>query len=98
MRFTQLALVIAVGIASPPSVLAQAKGKDELAVRKILSDFAATWNANDMGAFGQLFATDADFVVITGKLLKGRSEIQGYHSGSRAAYIRAVASCGFQQP
>src|ERR1044071_8147489 len=97
MRFTQLALVIAIGIASPFSVLAQAKAKDEQAIRKILSDFAATWNANDMGAFGQLFAPDADLVDITGKLLKGRSEIQAYHSdltarlykGSRLVWIPA---------
>lgn len=54
--------------------------KDEQAIRKVVADFAATWNAHDMNAFGELFAPNADFSVITGKLLKGRGEIESYHA------------------
>ncbi len=53
---------------------------DEESIRALLCDFAATWNARDMGAFGRLFSPDADFVTITGNRLKGRADIQSYHT------------------
>ena len=37
-------------------------------------------NRGDAKAFAALFAEDADFVVITGKYLKGRDELVTYHT------------------
>lgn len=64
----------------PLSVFAQSPSQDEQAIRQVLAAFPATWNAHEMDAFGKLFAPGADFVVITGKHLTGRKEIQAYHT------------------
>jgi uncharacterized protein (TIGR02246 family) len=53
---------------------------EEQAVRKVVVDFAEAINRGDAKAFAALFTDDADFVVITGKYLKGRNEIVRYHS------------------
>jgi len=52
----------------------------EQAVRSVIADFAGPINRGDTKAFAALFAEDADFVVITGKYLKGRDEIVTYHA------------------
>jgi uncharacterized protein (TIGR02246 family) len=52
---------------------------DERSIKEIASNFAAAWNRHDMRAFSDLCTVDADFVVITGKHLKGREEIFAYH-------------------
>ena len=72
----------------PLSVSAQSPSQDEQAIRKVLAAFPSTWNAHDMDAFGKLFAPDADFVVITGKHLRGRKEIQSYHTDLTAQLYR----------
>jgi uncharacterized protein (TIGR02246 family) len=67
-----LAAVIAAG--------AQGSAEDEKAVREVIADFSRTLNQYDFKAWSRLFADDADFVVITGKYLKGRNEIEKYHT------------------
>lgn len=52
---------------------------DETAVRNVFASFSKIWNEPGMPGFENLFSEDADFVVITGKLLKGRNEIVSYH-------------------
>jgi uncharacterized protein (TIGR02246 family) len=54
---------------------------EEQAVRKAVANFAETVNRGDAKAFAALFTEDADFVVITGRYLKGRNEIVTYHAG-----------------
>jgi uncharacterized protein (TIGR02246 family) len=54
---------------------------EEQAVGKVVADFAEAVNRSDAKAFAALFTVDADFVVITGKYLKGRNEIATYHAG-----------------
>jgi uncharacterized protein (TIGR02246 family) len=54
---------------------------EEQAVRKVIANFAEAINRSDAKAFAALFTVDADFVVITGKYLKGRNEIVTYHAG-----------------
>ena len=49
---------------------------DEEAVRKVVNEFAETWNRHDMNAFGALFTPDADFVNVVGSHWKGRESIQ----------------------
>jgi uncharacterized protein (TIGR02246 family) len=80
MRCNRVKCILLVILGVPVSLLGQNRSEDDQAVRKIISDFAATWNAHDMQAFGRLFAENADFVVVTGKFLRGRAEIQSYHS------------------
>jgi uncharacterized protein (TIGR02246 family) len=53
--------------------------EDEQAIQKVLADFTGAWNRHDMIAFSELFTDDADFVVISGRHLKGRAEIFTYH-------------------
>ena len=53
--------------------------EDAQAIQKVLADFTSAWNRHDMRAFSELFTDDADFVVISGKHLKGRAEIFTYH-------------------
>jgi uncharacterized protein (TIGR02246 family) len=52
----------------------------EQTVRRVVADFAGPINRGDTKAFAALFEEDADFVVITGKYLKGRDEILTYHA------------------
>jgi uncharacterized protein (TIGR02246 family) len=61
------------------NLVAQEKS-EEGAVRRVVADFAGAINRGDAKAFAALFAEDADFVVITGKYLKGRNEIVTYHA------------------
>lgn len=71
-----------------PSLVATcafAKPNDVDDVRNAVAGFATSWNAHDMGAFGKLFAADADFVNVTGILMKGRNEIQSHHAWSHGA-------------
>jgi len=53
---------------------------EEQAIRKVITDFVEAINRSDIKAFEALFTDDADFVVITGRYLKGRSEIVTYHA------------------
>jgi uncharacterized protein (TIGR02246 family) len=62
------------------SCIAVAQDSTDLkAIKGIFTEFSASWNQPGMPGFDDLFTEDADFVVITGKRLKGRSEIASYH-------------------
>ena len=86
--------IVAVLLAVTVQVNAQSTAADEHGVRGVLTDFSTTLNQYDFKAWSRLFADDADFVVITGKHLKGRDEIETYHAAvwagvykdSRAAF------------
>jgi uncharacterized protein (TIGR02246 family) len=78
---------------------------DETAIRQVFSRFSTIWDQPGMPGFAELFSEDADFVVISGKWLKGRSEIVSYHkklletlyTGSRSIPMEA-ASIRFLTP
>jgi hypothetical protein len=57
-----------------------AAGNDADEVRNVVAAFATTWNRHDLGAFGKLFAPDADFVNVAGQLWTGRQSIQAQHA------------------
>lgn len=59
-------------------VLAQ-KSSEEKAIKDVFTAFVNSWNQVGMPGFQDLFTEDAEFVVITGKWLKGRTEIASYH-------------------
>lgn len=50
----------------PAIGFAHAASSHELAVRKVVNELQDAWNRHDMNAFGALFASDADFVNVTG--------------------------------
>jgi ketosteroid isomerase-like protein len=75
-----LAVVALVASLSPTFVFGAPN--DEKGVRKV---FATDWNRHDMGAFGKLFAPDADFVNVAGVLMKGRRDIQMHHGWAHGA-------------
>lgn len=48
--------------------------------------YASSWNANDMVAFGALYAADARHVTLAGEFLRGRTAIVAAHRAGRARY------------
>lgn len=90
MRFMLVASVLA-AFAAVPASSASAKHRSEsekTAVDALVSGFAASWNAPGMPGLESLFWPDADFVVITGKWLKGRDEIVSYHRQLLASFYK----------
>src|ERR1700760_1031966 len=92
-----LALVLAglsAALAQPPAP----SEDDSSAIEHLFSQFSRIWDEPGMPGFGELFSDDADFVVISGKWLKGRDEIVNYHKtllattyqGSRSIPMKAV--------
>jgi uncharacterized protein (TIGR02246 family) len=79
MQSLSAIFVCAAVFAGSVATQAQSNAKEEAAVRDVVSNFAESWNRAGMPGFSDLFTDDADFVVITGKWLKGRSEIVSYH-------------------
>lgn len=76
---------VAVLVPSFFAICALAVPPDEAGVRNVVAGFATAWNNHDMDSFGKLFAPDADFVNVTGILMKGRHEIQSHHAWSHGA-------------
>ena len=85
MSKTLTLLVVAVLLPFFRPICALAAPTDEASVRNVVAGFATAWNNHDMDSFGKLFAPDADFVNVTGILMKGRHEIQSHHAWSHGA-------------
>jgi uncharacterized protein (TIGR02246 family) len=69
--------VPAAGNAQTPS----SANADEAAIRQIVKQLEDGWNAHDGKAFAAPFATDADYVVVSGMFVKGREAIEQGHIG-----------------
>ena len=52
---------------------------DEAAIRDNVKQLETGWNTKNGAAFAKPFAEDADYVVINGRVLKGREEIATSH-------------------
>ena len=50
----------------------------------LVAEVEAAWNSHDMARFAACFATDADFVNVTGAWWRGRAEIEERHAASHA--------------
>lgn len=70
--------VLLVAFAASDSV-AQPSSSERDATKAVTS-FATAWNRHDMGAFGELFRPQADFVNVTGIWWRGRASIQKNHA------------------
>jgi uncharacterized protein (TIGR02246 family) len=60
----------------------------EAAIRGLLAEVQAAWNAHDMARFAANFADDADFVNVRGLWWRGRDEIEERHAASHASRFR----------
>ncbi len=82
----------AISAQTPPS-------SDEAAIRAVVQQVQDGWNAHDAKVFSAPFAENADYVVINGMTIKGRTEIEKGHAGifstiykdsKNAATVKAV--------
>lgn len=55
-------------------------GTDEAAIQDLVSRLVAGSNANDVKAFANVFAEDADFTNVVGQHAKGRASIEEFHA------------------
>jgi uncharacterized protein (TIGR02246 family) len=78
MGFLRVALRCVL-ICSVACFSAAGDSSDEQAIKDVFAAFSASWNQPGMPGFGDLFTEDADFVVITGKWMKGNNEVVSYH-------------------
>ena len=85
MNKVLMLLAVAVLLPFSATTCALAAPNDEASVRNVVAGFATAWNHHDMESFGNLFAPDADFVNVTGILMKGRDEIQSHHAWAHGA-------------
>lgn len=53
---------------------------DYSAVQALVTKLVAASNANDVRAFADVFAADADFTNVFGQQARGRSQIQEFHA------------------
>ena len=74
MKSVPLTLVFIVLLAFTTVMNAQEQSGEQ-AVRRVVADFAEAINRGEIKSFAALFTEDADFVLTTGKYLKGRNEI-----------------------
>ena len=49
---------------------------EELAVKKVISDFADAWNSHDAKAMADLHTDDVNFIKLFGQWWKGRAEVE----------------------
>src|SRR5687767_6099714 len=56
------------------------RSADRRAIQALVTKLVAASNANDMRAFADVFAADADFTNVFGQYAKGRSEIYEFHA------------------
>jgi uncharacterized protein (TIGR02246 family) len=72
---------------------------DRHAIRALVAQVAAGWNANSGQQFAAAFADDADYIVVDGRQIKGRAVIaQGhqqifdtiYRNSTNRATIRSI--------
>lgn len=78
MRTSMMAILSCLAMVTTASLAGEAQ-QDEAAIRAVFVGFTQSWMTPGMPGFEDLFAPDADFVVITGKRLTGQPEIVTYH-------------------
>jgi uncharacterized protein (TIGR02246 family) len=77
-HFISLAVLVLLGFIQP--IQAQHdRAVDEAAIRDNVKQMVTGWNTKNGSNYAQVFAEDADFVVINGMYVKGRAEIEKSH-------------------
>jgi len=62
--------------------------KSEAAIRQVIRQVEAGWNAHDGKAFAAPFAEDADYVIVNGMHVKGREAIDKGHAAIFASIYK----------
>lgn len=70
------AVLILLGFSFPVA----AAGKDEAAIRDVVTRFVDAWNQHDAHAFSLVFAETADFTNVRGAGASGRAAIEAFHA------------------
>ncbi len=68
--------------------------RDEGAIRTLVADFVAGWNAGDGDACARPFAVNADFTAVTGQRIKGRDLIGKGHAEILSTVFRGTRNSG----
>lgn len=95
-RIHLLAVAVAVllSMASFASAANAQRERDDEAVRLLIGRFVDDWNRHDMNSWAQCLSEDADYVVIGGKHLKGRDEIEKYHEELHKGFYKGSQLSG----
>jgi|SRR3954454_12122987 uncharacterized protein (TIGR02246 family) len=64
---------------------------DETAVKDLLAQMVAAWDANDADAFAELY-TDDTVVVTTGKYTQGKEGVRAFMAGGFAGPLKGTTS------
>jgi len=90
MRFKPVVAAVAAfaALLASSAPAKQPSPSEKKAVDALVSGFATSWNSPGMPGLESLFWPDADFVVITGKWLRGRDEIVSYHRQLLASFYK----------
>jgi uncharacterized protein (TIGR02246 family) len=80
-NFTILIFVVMIAAANASAQKTDDKNADETAIRAQVEQMAKGWNAKSGAEFAKPFAEDADYVVINGMQIKGRTAIAKGHQG-----------------
>ena len=67
-------LFVLIGMMNSLALCQAGTSADESAVRKVLAEYADSWNRHDMQAFARIFTDDVDYVNIAGKHWSGVQE------------------------
>jgi uncharacterized protein (TIGR02246 family) len=80
--------LLSLGVKSA-SVAMDKQINDDVGVNAVVHGFEDAWNRHDMDAFALLFATDADFVNVSGMRWVGRDAIKQQHAASHATIFKS---------
>lgn len=80
-NFTILIFVLMMTAATASAQKTADKDADETAIRAQVEQMMKGWNAKNGAEFAKPFAEDADYVVINGMQIKGRTAIAKGHQG-----------------
>jgi uncharacterized protein (TIGR02246 family) len=71
--------LVMLGVPMQPIPLQDSRAADEIAMRESIKQMETGWNTKSGALFAKPFAEDADYVVINGMYIKGRTTIETQH-------------------
>jgi len=79
MKTLVFVTLLMLGFSGQTVDVTDSRAADEAAMRESVKQLETGWNTKSGALFAKPFAEDADYVVINGRYLKGRAEIQAAH-------------------
>ena len=74
-----LVAILVIALAPATWLTRDSRAADEAAIRESVKQMELGWNTGDGSLFAKPFAEDADYVVINGMYIKGRTVIETAH-------------------